>query len=76
MGLFIIPLGIAAFVGLAFLCFYLMDCGDYGPFLVVALILAVGGGLIYVFGWGALLFMAVAGAKPVCECVHIVCKYH
>ena len=76
MGLLWIPVAIAAFVALAFLCFYLMDCGEYGPFLVVALVLVVGGVLTYVFGWGILLFMAVAGAKPVCECFYIICERH
>jgi hypothetical protein len=76
MGLLWIIVAFAAFLGLIFLCFFLMGCCEYGPFLVIALILAVGGGLIYVFGWGILLFMAAAGAKPVCDCVLIVCDRH
>ena len=72
--LFLIPLSLIVLFGLAFLILALMESDGYGPFVALALILILGGVLIYFFGWEILIFMGMLAAKPVCQCV-CICKH-
>jgi hypothetical protein len=75
MGLLWIPVAVTAFAGLAVLFFFLLDVN---PLLALGLVLTVGGALVYVFGWFALVLVAMMAAKPACECVCVcfVCDNH